>query len=189
MSYSTKNKILIGVLLLLVLANIATITVFWLGKGRPPLSPKGSPTDYLVKELGFDAKQKEAFLGLVQAHRTQAESLRQQVKTAKDNFFKLLQQPGITDSGKMAAAKNISQASEQLDLITFDHFKKVRALCNADQQKKFDSIIQDVMHMVGGPGQGAAGMHGPRLQGPPPDDREGEPPPPGREDGLPPPHP
>ena len=188
MSYSTKNKILIGVLLLLVLANVATITVFWLGKGKPPLLRRGSPTDYLVNELGFDAKQKETFLGLVQAHRTQAESLRQQVKTAKDNFFKLLQQTAVTDSGEMAAAKNISHASEQLDLITFDHFKKVRALCNADQQKKFDNIIQEVMRMVGGPGQGAASMHEPRRpQGPPPDGREGEPPPPASE--PPPPHP
>ena len=188
MSYSTKSKILIGVLLLLVLANIVTMSVFWLGKGRPPLPPKGSPTDYLVNELGFDAKQKETFLGLVQAHRTQAESLRQQVKTAKERFFKLLQQPGITDSGKIAAVKNISQASEQLDLITFDHFKKVRALCNADQQNKFDNIIQDVMRMVGGPGQGTAGMREPpRPKGPPPDEREGGPPPPGSE--PPPPHP
>jgi protein CpxP len=172
MSYSTKNKLLIGLLILLLLANIATIALFWLGKPTRPLIPKGQPAAYLVKQLGFEDRQKEAFMELVHEHQKQAETLRQQVKVARDNLFKLLQEPAVPDSEKIKAAKNISLFTEQLDLVTFEHFKKVRAICNAAQQKKFDNIIRDVMHMIAGPAPG---------------DRRGFPPP-GRGDEGPPPH-
>ena len=190
MSYSTKNKLLIAVLLLLVLANIATITVFWLGRGKHlVLPPRGQPADYLVMQLGFDARQKADFMELVQQHRAQTKTLRQQVKTAKDNFFKLLQLPSLTDSEKTIAAKNISLITEQLDIMTFDHFKKVRALCNADQQFFFDAVIQDVLRMNGGaPGPGADLRDHGRPEGPPPGEREDSPPPTGDEKPPPPSH-
>ncbi len=181
MSYSTKNKLLMALLLLLLLANIVTICVFWLGKPPHPTMAREQPSAYIIRELSFDDKQKTTYLQLVKQHQQQAEDLRQQVKTAKDNFFKLLQQPNLSDSEKINAAKNISLITTQLDLITFDHFKKVRALCNAAQQKKFDNIIGNVMHLIGGPANHEPGMR----PGPLPGDREA--PPPGREGGPPPP--
>jgi hypothetical protein len=183
MIYSTKNKLLIGLLIMLLLANIASIAVFWLGRERriPLLQP--APAAYLVKELGLDAAQQESFMVLVTEHRQNADSLRRAIAAAKDNFFKLLQQPGLPDTTKKGAAKNISRLTEQLDINTFDHFSKLRMLCTTAQQKKFDTVIQEVMHMIGGPGQGAAGRMGP----PPPGRREDDPPPGDRQEGPPPP--
>lgn len=185
MSYPTKNKLLIGLLVLLLLANIVTIAFFWLGRPKHPAPGFAqSPATYLVKELNLNSTQEQQFMELVKEHQQHAEALRQQIKAAKDKFFKLLQQPSVSDSEKIRAVKSISSITEQLDLVTFDHFKKVRAICNPQQQQKFDSIIQEVLQMVGRPrlGPGMPGPGGPR-QG----DREG-PPPPGAEQG-PPPHP
>jgi len=68
---------------------------------------------------------------------------------------------------------------------TFEHFKKVRALCNEEQKKKFDAIIKQAIGMMGQQ-QG-------RPQGPPPDgNRNGmhpDGPPPMQDGQMPPPPP
>jgi len=167
---------------LLVLANIATITMFWLNRPKHPAAMQGErPKDFLVQELKLDAKQQEQLEGLVKEHREAAEALRKKIKESKDAFFALLKQPGVPDSAKQAAAKAVSVNTEELDLLTFNHFQKIRALCTPDQQKKFDEILQRVTSMIaqprppggpGGPPPGGRpdGPGGPGGDGPPPPD-------------------
>ena len=162
----SKNKILVLAVILLMVANIALLATIWLthNKQRPP---RGTPDDYLIKELGLNDEQQTKYHDLVKQHRRQSEEIRGQVKDARHELFKMLSQPGIADSTKKTAADNIAKQLEQLDLLTFDHFQQVRAICTPQQQKKFDEIIEDVLQMI------ASGPPPPR----PP--REGEQPPPG----------
>lgn len=180
MSTGTKNKLLIWLVALLLLANAATIAFFWLGRSKRPPSPQGSARDYLVKELSLDTKQQAQFDELVKEHRTAADKVRPEIRKAKEAFFELLKQPGITDSARQAAARMVSVQTEALDLLTFAHFQKLRALCNNEQQKKFDAIVHDVVRMIGQPRPpmrpGGNGMPGPPPGDGPADNR---PPPPG----------
>lgn len=192
MSYSTKNKLLIGLILLLLLANIATISIFWMGRNRQQRTQGGQPAAWLIKELNFDAGQQEKYMQLVQAHRRSIDSLRPVIANAKEDFYQLLQQPALTAAEKKAAADSISRLTEQIDIITFDHFKKVRLLCNAEQQKKFDAVIRQVLQMIGNPAPGVQRPARPArwLQeddGPPPPSEGRDGPPPGREESPPPP--
>ena len=97
---------------------------------------------------------------------------------SKETFFDLLKKQNVTDSTKQTAAKVVSSITEELDLLTLNHFQKVRSLCTTDQQQKFDEIIKEVTGMMGqqrppgGPGKG----NGP--QGPPPGGPAGDRPPP-----------
>jgi hypothetical protein len=168
MIQSKRNTWLTAAVVLLLLANVASIAIFWLGRNRQHGSPE-QPASFLVRELGFDTRQQDQFMQLVTAHRQRAGQLREQVKDAKDEFFGLLQQPNVPDSIKTAAAAKASQLTQQLDLVTFEHFQQVRSLCNASQQKKFDAIIHDVLRNMGGPG------------GPPPPGGDHHGPPPRRE--------
>lgn len=178
MNHTTKNKLLTGLVVLLLLANAATITMFWIGKAKHPPPPKGTPQEFLVKELKLDAKQQEQLEVLVKEHRQSAEILRRKTREAKETFFDLLKKQNVTDSTKQTAAKVVSSITEELDLLTLNHFQKVRSLCTTDQQQKFDEIIKEVTGMMGqqrppgGPGKG----NGP--QGPPPGGPAGDRPPP-----------
>lgn len=174
MNSSSKNKLLSWLVILLLVANAATITMFWLGKKHPPLPPKGTPNEFLIKELKLDAKQQEQLAVLVKAHRQAAEPLRKKIKEAKDSFFDLLQQSSVTDSTRKVAAMAASAISEELDLLTLDHFQKIRALCTPEQQRKFDSIIHQVTSMMAPPQPNGPGG---RPQGPPPEGPDGERPP------------
>jgi periplasmic protein CpxP/Spy len=174
MNPASKNKLLLWLIALLVVANIASITLFWLGKGKQPAQPKGTPNEFLVKELKLDTKQQEQLELLVKDHRQAAEQLRAKTREAKETFFDLLKQSTITDSIKKVTAKKVSVSTEELDLLTLEHFQKVRAICTPEQQKKFDEIIHELTRMMAQPRPPMG--NGP--QGPPPGGPNGDRPPP-----------
>lgn len=171
MNTVAKNKLLTWLVILLLVANAASIAMFWLSRSKNPPPPKGTPKEFLVKELKLDSKQQEQFDVLRKEHRKTADQLREKIKGAKESFFDLLKQPGVTDSSKQSAAKNVSAYTGELDLLTLDHFQKVRALCTAEQQKKFDEIIQQLTRMMGAP-RPPPGPGGPPPDGPPPPPQE-----------------
>jgi periplasmic protein CpxP/Spy len=179
MNATAKNKLLVWLVVLLLIANAASITMFWLGKKKQPPTPKGAPNEFLIKELQLDTKQQEQIDVLIKEHRQAAEQLRRKTREAKESFFDLLKQTNITDSAKQAAVKAISANTEELDLLTLAHFQKIRTLCTPEQQTKFDEIIHQVTNMMGQPRPPMG--PGNDRQGPPPGGPDGDrPPPPGQ---------
>ncbi len=189
MNNFTNNRWLSVITLLLLTANIVTLTLLWTHKsnGRSDIKPPspslgGQAFEFLTHELKLDSAQQEAYKKLSNEHRARQRELQDSIGKAKDNFFELLQQENVTDSLLKIFSRKVGELEQQRDILTFKHFQKLRALCNKEQQIKFDSIIQEVLkHM--GPAK--------RPQGPPPpgmDDPERRPP--GMENGdrKPPPH-
>ena len=179
MNFTAKNKLIVWLVALLLVANAASIAIFWLSKAKHRPQPKGTPQEFLVRELKLDTKQQEQMEMLVKEHRQAAEELRVKIRAAKESFFDLLKQQNVTDSVKQAAAKAVSKNTEELDLMTLNHFQKVRALCTNNQQKKFDEIIHKVTSMIGQPRPPRGS--GNEQQGPPPGGSDGDrPTPPGQ---------
>jgi periplasmic protein CpxP/Spy len=160
MNSPAKNKLLVWLVAILVIANAATLAIFWLGKKQEPAPSKGTPKEFLIQQLQLNTQQQAELDVLVKEHRQAAEQLRRKTRAAKESFFDLLKQTNITDSIKKAAAKAVSVNTEELDLLTLNHFQSVRSLCTPEQQKKFDGIIHEVTSMMarprppGGPGKG-----------------------------------
>lgn len=176
----TNNPLLSILILLLLTANIVTLTMLWMHKGDkrekfPPPAGGGQAFEYVAHELGMDSTQRMAYSKLRDEHQAGQRPLQDTIRKRKDELFALLSQQNVSDSTIAVYSKRASDAEQQLDLLTFRHFQKVRAICNADQQKKFDSIIQDVLRSMA-----------PGRKGPPPGDRRMGPPP-GRDDMPPPP--
>ncbi|NCI47242.1 Spy/CpxP family protein refolding chaperone [Sediminibacterium soli] len=171
MNETRRIRLLTIAFILLVALNIATLTAFFVFKKHgPPAAPKGGTADFLVKELALDSAQQEQLKTLIREHRQQVRDLREQNRAAKDAFFDLLKDSVISDSALAEAAAGAAAAGQQMDIFTFRHFQKVRALCNEEQKRRFDAIIHEVLHMNAGPAGAAPG-------GPPPGDRGMMPPP------------
>ena len=177
MNNLSNNRWLSVVTLLLLTANIVTLALLWTHKSndddieqvRPP-QPGGQVFEFLTHELKLDSAQQETYKKLRDEHRAGQKEIQDSIRKAKDDFFGLLQQPNVSDSMINIFSKRAVAADQKLDEYTFRHFQKLRAICNAEQQKKFDNIIQDALRR----------MAPPKRQGPPPGMRPGEgPPPPG----------
>lgn len=186
MNYFNRNKVVGIAFLLLVLLNIATLVTFWvMREGRPGMAgtePRPGVVDFMVKELGFDSVQKEQLMQLRKTYQQEMREVRSHNRDAKNDFFALLPQAAISDSALQKAAQAAVLYDTQTDILTFRHFQSVRKLCTAEQQKKFDDIIQEVLRMSAPTGPGnrpgpPAGAGGERPDGPPPADRRGPPPP------------
>jgi len=161
--------ILVGVLLLI---NIATLGFIWYTtiKNRPgqPFNPprpdnKGS---FLANELGFTGEQSQKFEVLKTEHRRGVENILGQAKEFKDGLFDCIK-TGDDVKAKEFAGK-IAENQRTLDLLTYEHFKEVRKICNNEQKDKFDRILKELIRGID--------AQAPPPNGPPPEDR---PPPPG----------
>jgi periplasmic protein CpxP/Spy len=169
---NSNNRWLTVITLLLLTANIVTLALLWTNKkgndeGRPPMR-QGQAFEFLTHELKLDSAQQETYRKLRDEHRDGQRPIQDSIRKAKDEFFALLREPNVPDSMIKMYSRRAVDAQQRLDEFTFRHFQKLRAICNDEQKKRFDEIIQDALRM----------MAPPRRHGPPPPG-EGHPPPPG----------
>ena len=199
MNTFTKGRLLTIVIVLLLIANIATLAFFWWQKDKDKLPPNpnknGGPFAFLVKELALDSNQQAAYKELRNQHQQTMQSFKKETRDAKDSLFGLLQIALPSDALVQQALQKVGEKEIAIQQHVFEHFKKVRALCNEEQKKKFDLVIQEAMRMIAN--QRPQGIpkihegHDNENRPPPPHDRENErrPPPPEGRDNMPPPPP
>lgn len=168
----SKNKILVWAVIFLIIANVAVLATILIMHNKQG-HQRGTPADYLVKELDLNEDQQNKLHTLAKEHHEQSEKIKEQIKKSRENFFNLISQ-SKNDSSKNIDSLRLTFLSEtttklrELEQLTFDHFKQIRAICTPQQQKKFDEIIEDVLQMIAsGPPQGPQGND----HMPPPGDR------------------
>ena len=145
-----NSKFLKIVIIILLLINIATLGFMWsnhFSQGTPPHMSRDAFM-FLTRELQFDDKQKEQYEQLRNDHHRAAEELQHKSRELHDDLFNLLHAPSADSVVVNQAVGNISSNQQQLELLTFYHFQKVRAICNPEQQKRFDEVIQDALRMM-----------------------------------------
>lgn len=167
-TFYSKNKWVGVITSVLLIANIVTLIMLWAGnkpntrpdKWMPP--PGGGPAfEFVVKELGMTEQQQEAYSRLRDEHQQQVRPLSDSLAASKKEYFALLKDSSISDSLLFKFSGKTVELQQQLELVHFRHFQKIRALCTSSQQQKFDNIIQEILRRFGGP-------RPPHKNGPPP---------------------
>lgn len=178
MNNTSNNRWLSVITLLLLTANIITLALLWTNKknDREPAHAQPQPGaqvfEFITQELKLDSAQKLIYKKLRKEHQAGVKPLQDSIRNAKDSFFDLLNQENITETTIQEYGKKIGDLEQQRDVFTFKHFQKLRAICNKQQQTKFDKIMQEVLRRMAGPK---------RPPGPPPhemDRGDKRPPPP-----------
>lgn len=183
MNNAINNRWISVITLLLLTANIITLTMLWINKTAKEKPVDGPPPgkqvfEFITNELRLDTVQQNSYKKLREAHQEGIRPLQDSIRMAKDRFFELLKEENTAETKIQDYSKRIGELEQQRDIITFKHFQKLRLICNKEQQIKFDSILKAVMRRMGS--QGRPG----RPPGPPPagsDNGDRRPPPPGAE--------
>lgn len=176
-----KRWLTIAIILLLA-ANAATLVLLWSRNGRQDAANNrpggGQAFEYVVNELKLDKQQQDAYARLRDEHQAGQRALRDSIRLVKDAFFALLKDSAAPDSLIDSYSRKAADMEQRVELVTFRHFQKVRAICTPQQQQQFDKIIQDVLRRMARPGppQGRGGQHPPHDMPPPPGNGEGPPP-------------
>ena len=145
-----NTKFLKTVIFFLLLINASTIAFMWINRPHS----KDNIGDFFANELHFTSKQKDQFIVLRDEHRKEKESLRELNKEKHDAYFELLKNPTIDSISYKKAVSDLLKIKEKEEGNTFNHFQKIRAICDENQKKKFDKIIKNAARMLAQPRDG-----------------------------------
>lgn len=157
MSTTSRNKNLLVIIAVLLLTNIGVLAYFlWYKKpaetnvhGSGQQRDRNGMADVLQKEIGFDEGQLTKYKELRDRQRDIIRPMFDSMRVAKEGLFKLISTPAVGDSTVEAAANVIAQRQRELDIKTFQHFKRVRSLCRPDQEAKYDSLLLRMFRRMG----------------------------------------
>jgi hypothetical protein len=128
-----KTRVYQYIIVGLILLNVLMITWQWFGAQRRPPRPQ----DILRKELQLTDVQMNAYQEMIREHRVIADPLERDIAALRKQLLNY----DATDSGKQAVADAVGKKQAEFEMSLYKHFKKVRALCNEEQQKKFDEVL------------------------------------------------
>jgi Spy/CpxP family protein refolding chaperone len=156
---TSRNKNLLFIIAALLLTNIGVLSYFlWIkqsktdGGGGHGERPRIDMADRLKDSIGFNDDQVAQFKKLKEEQWATIRPMFDEMRKAKDSLFKLISDSNASDSVINKVSDVIAQRQKALDLQTFNHFKKVRALCTTpEQQVKYDSMIQRMFRRMGKP--------------------------------------
>lgn len=137
---------------LLTLLNLALLITIWKAPAAhgPPL-PDFGPAKRIIHELNFNENQVSNYNKLVEEHRAAMRKLRDEGGLLRNNYFELLKEEHPADSTITLKLAAIARNQEEIEKVTFNHFREVREICTPDQKKKFDEMILDVLRAMGKP--------------------------------------
>jgi protein CpxP len=146
-----KQTLLIILVLILVVLNLGLVTFMWYTQ-RPESGPLGHSTaKFLIRELNFDKGQEEKYIQLQQQLGDSLFNTRERERQLHDRFFEMMHEASPDSMQVALIIDSMGQTRGRIEYFTFVHFRQVRALCNAEQQQKFDKVIGDAMRRMGPP--------------------------------------
>lgn len=176
-----QKRYLIVVVVVLVIMNVGTLFMLWIGKpphpprkgGMVPPGQEQARLEQLLKvELGFDERQVKQYLKLRHDHHQQAQMLHKDISELKrqmfDQVFQDEPRPVLSDS----LLKLVQSKQADLEEITFQHFLDLKKLCKPEQQNKLKLLLDEFFSKNMPPGMKQD------KRPPPPPDGKGPPPPP-----------
>ncbi len=159
-----RNRIKTWVIILLILMNIGSLSMVWLSSGGGPESnPKSTGVhDFLMSELGWDKDQVAEYEALRKSHLDESKELHQKITALKDKVFGLVV-ADATEGELDVLLSQIAASHADLDRLTYEHFKAIRAIGGDEQKAKFDKLWNEVKQKVlPTPGKRNAGPPPPR---------------------------
>jgi hypothetical protein len=143
---NSSTRILTVAVIVLLLANLALVYFIMTGrKGYDRREGRKDPMEMMIKELKMSEKQEADFRSMKDEHFKNVRPLFDSMRAAKNYFFSLIKDTTVSDSAIQTAEQKALDQQRNVDMMTFDHFKRVRALFTAEQLPKYDSFINKMM--------------------------------------------
>jgi Spy/CpxP family protein refolding chaperone len=144
-----KNKILVTLIVLLLLANVAWLFLY-MKKGKHP-GREGRRMDFyaqLKNEVGFSDAQVKQMQQLREQHRAQQEPLLDSMAKLRGEIF---DRATNTDNDS-AVNRNIMKIvllQQEMEKKWLTDIREVKKICTPQQTPKFDSLMKKTMMMFG----------------------------------------
>ncbi len=146
---TSSNKVLIIIIAILLVANIATLSLFLLNKkkgdGRDMNDRQNAMRSYLEHDLKFSDTQLNAFDSIREKHKTEMKITFDSMRTNKLLRLKTLARENFTDSSLNIAADVAALQQKKIEMQMLGHLKEIRTLCSPLQIAGFDTGFYKLM--------------------------------------------
>lgn len=161
MSYLRNNKVLLLIIAVLIVTNIVVLYFhFWKSHAPQHRSMKEVVMEKLEKEVGFSKQQLATYDSIRTTHFKSMEPMFEELKTAKENFFKLVSQPGVADSVLNNYSSAVSNIQQAIDTKMLRYFWSLKDICTEEQKSKMDSFLINITKRMAGGGRRGPGPGG-----------------------------
>lgn len=161
MDIFAKKRFTLWTIVLLVILNIATISMLWLDQNNRPIAPpplRAPQQDqrtlqFLQEELNLTDAQIQQYDQLRQAHAKQTRGLINDIRRLKQKMMDEIfnDEPDSTKAKEIAGL--IGEKQTAVERITFNHFLDLKELCGKDQIGKLKGLIDEFFRSNPPPGQ------------------------------------
>ncbi|MCP4249921.1 MAG: periplasmic heavy metal sensor [bacterium] len=114
----------------------------------------------LTERLGLTPEQAEQFESAWQTFKTEARTVRSELREADDALADLIAAPEPDAEAIEAALVRIAELREQMQRDVVDHFLALKQLLDAEQQESFNKMIRHRLRSYDGHGRGFGGKPG-----------------------------
>ncbi|MBU2887761.1 hypothetical protein KO507_18500 [Gilvimarinus agarilyticus] len=126
----------------LLAVNLVWVILF---SFRPkPHARQSDIKDNIGQELDFNPDQKAAFDKMAMQHQQTIRKIDKEEQELVSTFFdQLLPDADQTDHDQILS--QILQLEKDKIMVTYHHFEDLKDLCNEEQVKKFDQVLQHIL--------------------------------------------
>ena len=139
-----RSKMLILIIVVLLIANIATLMMLYNAGKKPSQRQGGRMKEYLKQEVGFDQAQMLRYDSMYQLHQQAMKDLMKDSRKGINEAYQQLAENGFTDSALDQAAQTLSVKQQQAQKMMLKHLGDIRAVCNDQQVQHYDTTIYKV---------------------------------------------
>jgi len=143
MAILTNKKFLWGVIILLIVLNLLSLSAIWRTRDRKPMFNQKSNISrqdhFLHRKLNFSAEQQVSFDSLITEQRRNLSVVMKEIGTFRKSLIESIQSDNNVNIDSLV--KQIGDKQMVLEKINYNHFKEVLSICNSDQKKEFLKIM------------------------------------------------
>jgi hypothetical protein len=148
---TTANIILFALVVMVGLNLVSFYTLHTTREGirdeRPRIDHvRPEPKPFIADKLDFSKEQTASYEALLREHRGVTKEKKDDIRELKRNLYGLIYLDPDNPEG-VRLLDEISAEERSLAEETFDHFRRVRALCNNEQKKKFERVLDQALDM------------------------------------------
>ena len=147
------------VIIFLMVLNMGTLGYVWFNNRpqEPRFMPPHEADRMMTDRMKFDEKQLDLFEDLKHEHHSQMVELHSEAKGLHVALFDLLKDKIVDTLKRDSLIQLLQQNARQKEIVTFDHFYKLRGILRPDQTQYFDGFMEEFSRRIMSPGPGRRG--------------------------------
>jgi hypothetical protein len=150
MELLSDKKFLWIIILALLILNLASLATIWvrewgerdsrISESRPPIARD----HFLKKRLNFSPEQQVEFDTLLSKHRSQLELKADEIRSLRKELMSMMRNQEFSQESE-EIVHMIGQKQSELELLNYNHFEDVMAICNDKQKQVFIETLKRVV--------------------------------------------